>query len=480
MLARSPAIDKGNSDLSTDQRGEVRPKDFVNIDNATSGDGSDIGAFEVQVLPPVARNDAFRTDEDIPLKIASADLLANDTDPDGATLAISDFDEQSAEGATVSRDNGTFTYTPTENFHGTDSFTYTVSNRNGGTDTATVTITVTPVNDAPVATDGTASMNEDVAPIPIDLGALVSDVETSDANLTYTIVNGPSAQQGTITGSGSTRTFDSAENFNGKVTIDYKVTDRGDPDNCTGAPSASCDAPKDSAIKSVTITVRSVNDRPTLGVARGGSCGTDQHSGTIVLAVSDVDDHAPPSALSLAASSSNRTLVPRSNIFFSGSGNDPTMTLRSADGRSGTATIEITLSDGELKSTEIVNVEVGTNGASSMSGTQRTDMLFGLGGADVLGGAGAADLLCSGDGVDVVEGQGGDDALFGGADRDVLRGGKGDDRLSGGGGEDELYGEEGADRMSGGSGADRFSGGPGTDTATDFDASQGDTRVGIP
>jgi hypothetical protein len=34
--------------------------------------------------------------------------------------------------------------------------------------------------------------------------------------------------------------------------------------------------------------------------------------------------------------------------------------------------------------------------------------------------------------------------------------------------------------MSGGSGRDRFSGGSGQDVATDFDASQGDTRVGIP
>jgi hypothetical protein len=33
---------------NTDQRGESRPHDFAEIDNATDGDGSDIGAFEVQ------------------------------------------------------------------------------------------------------------------------------------------------------------------------------------------------------------------------------------------------------------------------------------------------------------------------------------------------------------------------------------------------------------------------------------------------
>jgi hypothetical protein len=121
------------------------------------------------------------------------------------------------------------------------------------------------------------------------LGAQVSDVETSDVNLTYTILNGPSAQQGALSGSGSARTFGSAENFNGTVTIDYKVTDRGDPDNCSGAPSASCDAPKDSATKSVTITVTPVNDAPTVAVVAGGACGTNDRSGTINLAVNDPD-----------------------------------------------------------------------------------------------------------------------------------------------------------------------------------------------
>jgi len=45
----SPAIDQGNSfGLNRDQRGRSRPQDFAEIANATGGDGSDIGAFEVQ------------------------------------------------------------------------------------------------------------------------------------------------------------------------------------------------------------------------------------------------------------------------------------------------------------------------------------------------------------------------------------------------------------------------------------------------
>jgi hypothetical protein len=49
LLSGSPAIDKGNaSGSSKDQRGLPRPVDFSFISNANTGDGSDIGALEVQ------------------------------------------------------------------------------------------------------------------------------------------------------------------------------------------------------------------------------------------------------------------------------------------------------------------------------------------------------------------------------------------------------------------------------------------------
>jgi hypothetical protein len=55
LLEGSPAIDKGNSfEESTDQRGLPRPSDFVGIPNASGGDGSDIGAFELQLREPDA------------------------------------------------------------------------------------------------------------------------------------------------------------------------------------------------------------------------------------------------------------------------------------------------------------------------------------------------------------------------------------------------------------------------------------------
>ena len=56
----SPAVDKGIAGgLTTDQRGLIRPVDFPAIPNASSGDGTDIGAFEVQAPPPEPPSNEF-------------------------------------------------------------------------------------------------------------------------------------------------------------------------------------------------------------------------------------------------------------------------------------------------------------------------------------------------------------------------------------------------------------------------------------
>ena len=55
ILQSSPAVDKGTAAGATaDQRGLSRPADFASIANASPGDGSDIGAFELRV-PPVTQ-----------------------------------------------------------------------------------------------------------------------------------------------------------------------------------------------------------------------------------------------------------------------------------------------------------------------------------------------------------------------------------------------------------------------------------------
>jgi hypothetical protein len=153
------------------------------------------------------------------------------------------------------------TYTPDSDYSGFDIFSFKADNGTEGSYPAPVSILVDPVNDTPVATDETKTMSEDGAPLSIDFGALLSDVETSDANLTYDITN-PDPAKGSLNGAGPRRNFTPAANFNGTVNIDYTPTDRGDPDKCSAA-NPPCAASEMSAQKTVTVTVDAVNDAPS-------------------------------------------------------------------------------------------------------------------------------------------------------------------------------------------------------------------------
>jgi VCBS repeat-containing protein len=223
---------------------------------------------------PQSANDTYSVDENNELTDAAPGVLGNDTDVENDSLTVSDANDSTpgidpvsgaSHGSVTLKADGSFTYKPSADYNGSDSFTYKANDGPADSNIATVNITVNSVNDAPVATGGTASMDEDqMAPLQIDPRTLVSDIETADANLTYTIVSGPTAQQGTLSADPNTAglySFDSADNYFGTVVISYKVTDRGDPDNC-GAASNSCAAAKVSETKTVTVTVNAVNDAP--------------------------------------------------------------------------------------------------------------------------------------------------------------------------------------------------------------------------
>ena len=96
---------------------------------------------------PVAVNDTFTTDEDTSL----TDTLAGNDTPSGDGGNVWTLATGPAHGTVVVNPDGTFSYTPTANYNGPDSFTYTITDADGDTSTATVNLTVTPVNDVPVA-----------------------------------------------------------------------------------------------------------------------------------------------------------------------------------------------------------------------------------------------------------------------------------------------------------------------------------------
>lgn len=99
---------------------------------------------------PAAANNAYATDEDVPLSVPAPGILGNDNDADGDTI-IPILVSGVSNGNLVLHPNGSFTYTPGEDFNGSDSFTYKANDSAANSNTATVTITVNSVNDAPKA-----------------------------------------------------------------------------------------------------------------------------------------------------------------------------------------------------------------------------------------------------------------------------------------------------------------------------------------
>ena len=111
--------------------------------------------------PPETMSDAYLAAEDSSLAVTTGGVLDNDSDPDGATLTVT-LETQPQFGVVQLNEDGTFTYTPHENFSGTDTFTYLASDGGTGESIGHVTITVEPTPDAAViAGDLSATITED-------------------------------------------------------------------------------------------------------------------------------------------------------------------------------------------------------------------------------------------------------------------------------------------------------------------------------
>ena len=122
------------------------------------------------------------------------DVLANDTlGPDaGETLTVTAV-TQGAHGTVTFTADGTSATRRPPTTSGTDSFTYTISDGNGGTDTATVNVTVTPVNDDPVANRRQRRRSaEDSGATAI--AVLANDTIGPDAGETLTVTRGHSGR----------------------------------------------------------------------------------------------------------------------------------------------------------------------------------------------------------------------------------------------------------------------------------------------
>ncbi|WP_265947901.1 retention module-containing protein [Dechloromonas sp. A34] len=208
---------------------------------------------------PSVSDDGASTPEDTPVIIR---VLDNDRDADGDALTITAIDGQPvAAGDTVAVANGTatlnadgtITFTPVSNYHGSATFTYTASD--GRTPVSgDVNVTVTAVNDAPLAGNDSVTTAEDT---PVTILVRANDSDADADPLTVTAFTNPA--NGTLTQNAQGNlVYTPNANFNGADSFTYTISDgQGGFDTAT-----------------VTVNVGGSNDAP-LANPDAGSTGED-------------------------------------------------------------------------------------------------------------------------------------------------------------------------------------------------------------
>jgi len=122
--------------------------------------------------------------------------------------------------------NGSYTYQGNLNYNGSDSFTYTVNDGRGGSATGTVSITVTPVNDAPVAV-ADSYMNQWNTPLVVAANGILgndTDVDNTPAQLSAILMSGTTHGVLSFNANGGF-TYMPNPNYSGNDTFSYMVSD---------------------------------------------------------------------------------------------------------------------------------------------------------------------------------------------------------------------------------------------------------------
>ncbi|HCG7968638.1 TPA: tandem-95 repeat protein, partial [Vibrio parahaemolyticus] len=273
-------IDKGNGTLVDNGDGTWTFTPQIDDDTEASFtfdiiDDEDLvvsGSANLDILPindaPNAENDVITTEEDTAVTI---DVLVNDSDVEGDALSIQSASVPSEQGS-VDIVDGKLVFTPAENFNGEATITYIVTDGDL-TDEAKVTVTVTPVNDSPVAVDDTTSIQEDTA---VTIDVLPNDSDVDGDKLSIQSASVPEAQ-GKVEIVEGKLVFTPAENFNGDAEITYTVTDGQLTDEAK-----------------VTVTVNPVNDAPIIKVDAVESITEDAVNTDTVVATLTVRDTDTP------------------------------------------------------------------------------------------------------------------------------------------------------------------------------------------
>jgi VCBS repeat-containing protein len=283
--------------------------------------------------PPVANNDNYSVAEGGTINLAVPGVLANDTDPDGPTMSAILVSGPAHASSFTLNPNGSFQYVHDGSETLTDSFTYQVSDGSLLSNVATVSITITPVNDAPVAVNDAYAVNE--GGTLNGSSVLANDTDAENNSLTAVLVSGPAhASSFTL-------------NANGTFTYVHDGSETPASDSFTYKAN---DGLADSNVATVTITITPVNDAPVAvpdaySVDEGGTL-----NGSSVLANDTDAENNPLTAVLVSgpANASSFVLNADGTFTYVHNGSETTsdsFTYKANDGSldSNTTTVTITI-----------------------------------------------------------------------------------------------------------------------------------------
>ena len=409
------------------------------------------------------------------------------TDPDG-NAGLTYLLVSPVQGLALGAD-GSFTYAPPANFAGTTTFQYQAVDPGGLKSAVTdFVVTVSPVNDAPVAASlGNAATAPDGAVFSGRLPA-AADPDAGDA-LTYVQVG---SLAGLVLKSDGSFTYAAAPNASGIVSFQYQAKD------AAGALSA---------VTSFALTIENRNDAPVAAASGNGASGNEDTVITGSLPAASDPDGDTGLTYHLVAAVQGLTLNPNGTFSYA-----------PAPDFFGTASFQYQVKDpgGLLSQAQTFTITVvdvpettpggatitGTGGANTLNGTAGNDTIDGLSGADTMAGKAGDDTyyvdtssdkvielasqgidtvfakssftIAADSHVEILKGIGTAAVTLKGNDfANAITGNDAANTISGGGGNDRLDGGLGKDVLTGGAGQDAFLfstalGGGNVDTIKDF------------
>jgi hypothetical protein len=281
---------------------------------------------------PVAISTNFVTQEDqaVPAVLAGFD-------PDGDELSFQVVTPP-AHG-TLSGTGSSLSYTPAANYAGADGFTYLVTDGVSNSSPATVTLTIAAVNDLPTLSPlANLTLNEDAGLQTVNLSGIGAGLGESQT-LTVTasssnpsLIPQPSVSYTSPNSTGSL-SFTPVPNASGVSTISVSIDDGGASNNVV--------------TRTFTVTVSAVNDPPTLDALTNRTVLED--AGTQMVPLTGISPGPPNEAqtLTFTAASSDPSLIPTPAIQYTNSNPTGVLLFTPAANRSGTATLSVTVDDGQ-------------------------------------------------------------------------------------------------------------------------------------